>query len=128
MFQRGEVRKQKRIVLPMWERIDWKKAVRILAVVLLSSTLVLFLTARSAQAKRQERESFKYYTSITIDAGDTLWSIAEEYYQSEATSSAYTDIRPYIDEIMNINGLSNQHQIKAGNALIVPYYSFVYNP
>ncbi len=62
-------------------------------------------------------DTFKYYKSITIEQGDSLWSIARENMSDE-----YDSIQDYIDEVCFINSL-NDTQIHAGRALTVPYYS-----
>ncbi len=58
----------------------------------------------------------KYYTSIEVSVGDSLWSIAEEYMDA-GNQSVYD----YIDEIKAINGLKSD-QIRAGEYLMVSYY------
>lgn len=62
-------------------------------------------------------DTFKYYKSITIESGDSLWSIA-----SENMSGEYDSIHDYIDEICFINSL-NSKQIHAGSSLVIPYYA-----
>ena len=63
---------------------------------------------------------YKYYTSIEIVSGDTLWDIATEYISDE-----YTTINHYIDEVKNINSLATD-DIYEGQFLTVPYYSSVF--
>lgn len=83
--------------------------------VLLSAIL---LTGFSIQAEeRTDNIRNKYFTSITVEENDTLWSIATEYRTEE-----YNGIDKYIDEIKSINNL-NSDTIKTGDTLIVPYYS-----
>ena len=60
----------------------------------------------------------KYYTSIEVSAGDSLWSIAEEYMDARNQS-----VYDYIDEIKEINGLKSD-QIRAGEYLMVSYYGY----
>lgn len=62
--------------------------------------------------------SYKYYKSITIENGDTLWSIAEEYMDAEH----YDSVNDYIEEVRQMNTLVNDN-ITYGQSLIVPYYS-----
>ena len=62
--------------------------------------------------------SYKYYKSITIENGDTLWSIAEEYMDAEH----YDSVNDYIKEAKQMNTLANDN-ITYGQCLIVPYYS-----
>lgn len=58
----------------------------------------------------------KYYKSIVIDSGDTLWGIAEEYRDEHYKSTC-----DYVDELMNINDLTTD-EIHAGQYLTVAYY------
>ncbi len=62
--------------------------------------------------------SYKYFTSIEVSYGDTLWSIAEEYKDAEF----YASTEDYIDEVVRMNHLTSSN-IKAGQYLIIPYYS-----
>jgi cell division protein YceG involved in septum cleavage len=82
----------------------------ILCVFLLSCLFVLKSNAS------QEYETYKYYTSIQIQEGDTLWSIADTYHSNMALSR--TD---YIQEIIELNHIDADN-IHAGNYLIIPYY------
>lgn len=59
----------------------------------------------------------KVVTSIKIEKGDTLWSIAENFITDE-----YSDMNEYIEEIKKSNGLVSD-TIHDGNYIIVPYYS-----
>ena len=61
----------------------------------------------------------KYYTSVSIAPGDTLWTIAEEY-----SEWGYNSRREYINEVMEINNLTNANNIKCGTVIYVPYYSY----
>ena len=62
-----------------------------------------------------DHEYVRYYTSIRIEQGDTLWSIAQEYkLDSESTQH-------YVDEVMEMNSLSSE-QITAGKSLMIYYY------
>ncbi len=65
-----------------------------------------------------EDVSYKYYTSIMIESGDTLWTLAAEY----GDDIHYKSTADYIKEVMQINHLSDD-RIKTGDFLIVPYYS-----
>jgi hypothetical protein len=61
-------------------------------------------------------EQYKYYTSISIEKGDTLWSIADNYV--DGTDS----INQYVNDLKEINHLQNDC-IYQGQNLIVYYYS-----
>jgi LysM repeat protein len=65
--------------------------------------------------------SYKYYTSIEVRYGETLWSIAEE----NMSADHYSGINAYIKEVMKINGLTDEN-ITAGQYIIVPYFTDEY--
>ena len=58
----------------------------------------------------------KVYTSISVSAGDDLWSIASENIIEDVT-----DVSSYIAEVKSINHLDDD-MIKSGMYLIVPRY------
>lgn len=74
----------------------------------------LFSSNRKAGATTH---NVKYYTCISIDADDTLWSIADTYITDE-----YNSINQYIDEVKSINNLTSD-KIYYGATLVVPYYA-----
>ena len=59
----------------------------------------------------------KYYVSIRVESGDTLWTIADEYIDG-----FNIDKDDYIKEICKINEIS-KNDIHAGDYIVVPYYS-----
>ncbi len=59
---------------------------------------------------------YKYYKSIEITSGDSLWSIAEEYMTDE-----YDSIYEYIEEIKDINNLCSD-ELQSGQYLTIAYY------
>jgi cell division protein YceG involved in septum cleavage len=70
----------------------------------------------SAHGSRSENPvNFKYYTSIEIQPGDTLWDIAKAYITED-----YDSVQEYVQTLKEINSL-NSDKIKAGQNLIVAY-------
>ncbi len=65
---------------------------------------------------------YKYYKAVTVHSDDTIWDIAQENYSSDQ----YDSIEEYISEICSVNSISDTNLIKAGESLIVPYYSTQY--
>ena len=96
-----------------------QKMIVAIIVVLLVSLGVLFGTRMSALASSKADVSSynKYYTSIKIETGDTLWSIADEYVENFNISK-----EEYIEEVCLLNGISKD-EIHAGDYIVVPYYS-----
>ena len=74
-----------------------------------------------AFAKDNSKQTYyKYYTSIEIKAGDTLWSIASQY-----ANKKYISVEDYIEELKYMNRLSSD-QIIEGHYLTISYYSEEY--
>jgi LysM repeat protein len=74
----------------------------------------LYVNAEGIESARSQ----KYYTSIEVQYGETLWAVAERYIDY----AYYADIGAYIKEVKRINHLRND-EIKAGCYLVVPYYA-----
>lgn len=70
----------------------------------------------SAKEPATNIPQYKYYKSITIQQGESLWSIAEDY-----RTDAYDDTREYIDEVIELNNLHSE-TIHEGQHLVIAYY------
>ncbi|MGN1154642.1 MAG: LysM peptidoglycan-binding domain-containing protein [Agathobacter sp.] len=88
-------------------------------VILLGIVLGNNIINASHSSAYSEVEKELCYTSVEIEEGDTLWSIAEEYMCSE-----YDDVNDYIKDIKQINNLHSD-TIHAGGYLMVPYYEII---
>lgn len=100
-----QVRKQKNILY----------AVSIAIVLLLIVTLCVKLSSNPNRAKASESGSY-IYTSIEVEEGDSLWSIAEDNINN------YTGtLSQYVEEIACVNQLSDD-TIEAGSTLIIPIF------
>ncbi|MCD7837033.1 MAG: LysM peptidoglycan-binding domain-containing protein [Lachnospiraceae bacterium] len=101
-------------------RRDLKKKLVLFAV---TFCLVIVCTvsyqAIKSGAASGENMNFKYYTMITVQSGDTLWSIADSYIDY----SQYKNKQQYISEVVNINKLEDASDIISGQKITVPYYS-----
>ena len=73
---------------------------------------------RSSAREHTTQSEYKYYTSIQIREGDTLWSIANVNFDP----AHYKDINEYVSEVMKLNTLYSD-DIVAGHYVIVPYYT-----
>lgn len=83
------------------------------AITLAFSANVIFSSAKD----NDEPVYYKYYSSIVVGRGDTLWSIAKEHMGVQ-----YDSEKEYVKEVMQINSLSD-NKIIAGQHLVIPYYS-----
>lgn len=99
------VRRQKKVL-----------AIAVLIVVTLGILLGTSINAL-ASSKADVASYHKYYTSVRIEAGDTLWTIADEYI-----SDLNIDKQDYIAEICAINDIC-EDKIHAGDYVVVAYYS-----
>lgn len=110
--EKNRIRKAKRV--RQLRRRFFMAILTVVLVVVLAVSYHAFLS----EANTGDKEiSFKYYTSIEVSYGDTLWSIADEYACAE-----YNSLNDYVEEVMQINHLKEE-SIIAGQYLIIPYYS-----
>ena len=80
--------------------------------------LPISLTHASNRAYAFDSEQIEeeiVYKQVLIHKGDTLTTIAEEYYDN-----SYGSFSEYISEISTLNGLKNNDAIHSGNYLIIP--------
>ncbi len=85
---------------------------------LITSAVIALLIISSLfmiKAKASHRTPDKQVTSVLIEEGDSLWSIAERYCNKDTES-----VKDVINEIREINGLTSD-KINKGMYLIVPY-------
>ncbi len=93
------------------------KGFLIVVFIIVFFVFLLFQTSNITNAGTQNSVRHKYYTSIEIKSGSSLWEIAEEYMTEE-----YTSVEEYIREVKQINHLTGD-LIYEGAYLCVPYYS-----
>ena len=116
-----ERRSERRIrVNRMKRRRELRKHILTLALtfVLVITCSMMFFTVKTKAQNRDEVVYYKYYKSITVSRGDSLWIYAAEY----ADEDHYDSYQNYIDEVLQINGLFSE-DITIGQHLVVPYYS-----
>ena len=107
--------RKKRIRIVRRQRI--LLAFAIIAVVFISVFLAMSLESRADTGDVR----FKYYTSRTLSAGESLYDIARQNCTDE-----YKDIDTYINEVCSINHIADKNEVMAGRSIIVPYYSCEY--
>ncbi len=104
-------------------RSSRKKEVFIKKCILAVFTLVFLFTGIIFTNKKTSRShaassNSKYFTSIEVHSGDTLWNIAEQYMTDD-----YSTKQEFVDEVIKLNHLSSDGNINSGCFIIVPYYS-----
>lgn len=97
-----------------------KKKITIVITLFLFFECFLFgsFLSLAQNTRAEEPVMFKRYKSIVIQPGDSLWSLAEDYADSESRSK----IKSYIRELKEINQLDSE-KIQTGEHLIVSYYT-----
>lgn len=92
----------------------WCIALSIIFVIIVG---ILFGTSVQVFAGKEDTPIVhKYYKTICVEAGDTLWDIAGVYVQNTEMSR-----QAYIDEICQLNGIQAD-EIYAGEYIVVVYY------
>lgn len=93
-----------------------------LAAVLAIAFLIVVKTGSVANAAEgTEDVEYKYYTTVTVEKGDTLWDLALENYSEKY----YDSVDDYIEEVKAINGLKSD-TIHEGAKLVIVYFSSEY--
>ncbi|MCI7106257.1 MAG: LysM peptidoglycan-binding domain-containing protein [Agathobacter sp.] len=96
-----------------------EKRILLIAGIILVSILILLGSSMNAFASSRTRnELHKYYTSIEVNPGDTLWNISEDYVIDHVMSR-----EDFIDEVCRLNNISEKDILHSGQYLIVAYYS-----
>lgn len=91
-----------------------KRIILLLATVLLITVGSVIFGSAFSSVQANTEEQTKCYKSIVIEAGDSLWSIANEYRGVESTKA-------YIGELKQLNGIVSD-TIHQGQCLVVVYY------
>lgn len=85
------------------------------AAVILSVFLACMGVSLKAKAGAEAIRREKTVSAVCVKEGDTLWSIAADFYTEE-----YKDVNALIYEIEECNGISDH--IHIGQNIIVPHY------
>ena len=102
-------------------QIYMRVSVTIVCVTILVALLSVSLFIVKAKASSEDETiKYKYYTSITVESGETLWDIAGRNMCDE-----FDSMTAYVNEVKHINHIK-ENKIYAGEDLIVPYYSSEY--
>ena len=79
---------------------------------------VIFFSFKTKAQGNQEEILYKYYKSIMVSEGDSLWKYAQMYGDNQY----YDSYEDYMQEVMNMNFLKDE-TITIGQYLVIPYYS-----
>lgn len=85
---------------------------------LLCTAIFWFKSIRLTAQSDEYVPKCKYYKVVSVNSGDSLWSIASDNVDLDY----YKDTNTYMSEIENINNLRSKECIKAGENLVIPYY------
>ncbi len=96
---------------------DQKIALFFAVMIVLSAVFFSCLFKAVSTQAASTKKSFKYYTSVQVQPGDTLWGIAGTYISEDEQNMI-----DYIEEIRRLNRLPDD-TIHAGAYLTVPYLS-----
>lgn len=101
-----------------------RKTVTVFLTLFATVCMIMICAISYGSIRSNASSGFKYYTQVTVEAGENLWDIAEEYIDYDF----YKDKNSYIAEVRSINHLDADGRVTAGQSLILPYYSaeFVY--
>ena len=85
-------------------------AVIVFASVFLGSTMLTSMA-------EEEKAATRYYKSVEIQEGDSLWSLAKEYREGGSLSA-----KEYVEELKKMNNL-REDTIHTGQYLTVVYFA-----
>lgn len=114
-----EARRYKRVLRLRRERR--RKCLTMTIAAFAAFCMILICAASYGSISTSANDGFKYYTSVTVEAGESLWDISSTYMDEH-----YDSRDSYIAEVCSINHLDESGSIRAGQTLIVPYYSSEY--
>lgn len=95
-----------------------KRVIALAGILIVSLLILLGSSIRTFASSRNNEPLHKYYTSIRIENGDSLWSLADQY-----TVDGVYDRDDFIEETRSLNQLSNQNELHTGDYIVVGYYS-----
>ena len=81
-----------------------------------------FSTIMSGAEGDDHVTNYKYFKTVTLHSGDSVWSVANANFEE----GQYESLNEYIREINSINKLDSNSVVNAGEVLIIPYYSTEY--
>jgi hypothetical protein len=99
-----------------------KHIIALFLISFLGSRILVFSLGSDPGRALEEAAIERYYTSIEIQQGDSLWSIADKYCNNSGMT-----VTEYVKELKNMNGLK-EDIIHSGHYLTVMYSDLEQNP
>ena len=94
-----------------------KRLIVVIGIIVISLGILLGSSISAFASAREKARIHKYYTSIQLRQGDSLWELAGEYASTDQSE------QEFIDEVCEVNGISESNILHRGQYLVVPYYS-----
>ena len=96
-----------------------KRLIVVIGIIVISLGILLGSSISAFASAREKARIHKYYTSIQLRQGDSLWELAGEYASTDQSE------QEFIDEVCEVNGISESNILHSGQYVVVPYYSDV---
>ena len=96
-----------------------KRLIVVIGIIVISLGILLGSSISAFASAREKARIHKYYTSIQLRQGDSIWELAGEYASTDQSE------QEFIDEVCEVNGISESNILHSGQYLVVPYYSDV---
>lgn len=94
-----------------------KRLIVVISIIVVSLGILLGSSISTFASAREKAQLHKYYTSVQLRQGDSLWKLAGEYASTDQSE------QEFIDEVCEVNGISESNTLHSGQYLVVPYYS-----
>lgn len=104
------------------KKMEFKNRITALAFAFSLILILLFVFRTVHSSADNTTIKYKYFTVVSIKAGESLWDLADEYMDL----SVYEGKNDYIDEVVRINNLKDPSSVRNGQKITIPYYSTEY--
>ena len=94
-----------------------KRLIVVISIIVVSLGILLGSSISAFASAREKAQLHKYYTNVQLRQGDSLWKLAGEYASTDQSE------QEFIDEVCEVNGISESNTLQSGQYLVVPYYS-----
>lgn len=80
---------------------------------------------KEKQYKEELSQYYKYFTSVEVNWGDTVWTIYDKVCEDYPETATYHR-DDFIKEVRSINHLNYDYDITSGENIVIPYFSSIY--